>query len=92
VYLTPAPFDHAKMMVVDSAWTLLGSTNWDARSLRLNFELDVEHYDPAFAAVVETLIDDRLRGARRISLAEADARPLLQRLRDGVARLFTPFL
>ncbi|MEX0871580.1 MAG: phospholipase D-like domain-containing protein, partial [Aquisalimonadaceae bacterium] len=37
VWLTPKPFDHGKLMVVDEAWTFLGSTNWDPRSLRLNF-------------------------------------------------------
>jgi cardiolipin synthase len=40
VFLSPAPFDHAKLFVVDRAWTMFGSTNWDPRSLRLNFELD----------------------------------------------------
>jgi len=34
---SPPPFDHTKLLLVDGAWALLGSTNWDARSLRLNF-------------------------------------------------------
>jgi cardiolipin synthase len=45
IYLTPAPFDHAKLLVVDGAWALIGSTNWDARSLRLNFEYNLECHD-----------------------------------------------
>src|SRR5262245_14984538 len=44
VWLSPGAFDHSKLLVVDGAWTLLGSANWDARSLRLNFELNVECY------------------------------------------------
>ena len=40
VYYTPPPFDHTKLMVVDGGWALIGSSNWDARSLRLNFEFD----------------------------------------------------
>ena len=39
VWLTPPPFEHTKLMVVDEEWVLFGSANWDARSLRLNFEL-----------------------------------------------------
>ena len=35
---SPQPFDHSKILVVDGFWCLIGSTNWDARSLRLNFE------------------------------------------------------
>src|SRR5262249_26225569 len=42
VWVSPPPFDHTKLMVVDRAWSLIGSANWDARSLRLNFELDLE--------------------------------------------------
>jgi len=38
----PPPFDHSKLMVVDGHWVLLGSANWDARALRLNFELNVD--------------------------------------------------
>ena len=49
VWLTPPPFDHTKLMVVDGAWVLLGSANWDPRSLRLNFEFDLECYDRALA-------------------------------------------
>lgn len=35
VRLTPAPFDHAKLMTIDGLWGLIGSANWDERSLRL---------------------------------------------------------
>jgi cardiolipin synthase len=45
VHRVPAPFDHSKLCVVDGAWCLVGSTNWDARSLRLNFEYNLECYD-----------------------------------------------
>ncbi|MDP9094956.1 MAG: phospholipase D-like domain-containing protein, partial [Pseudomonadota bacterium] len=47
VWLSPPPFRHSKLMVVDGAWCLIGSSNWDMRSFRLNFELCVECYDPA---------------------------------------------
>jgi cardiolipin synthase len=92
VWLTPPPFDHAKLMVVDGAWTLLGSANWDARSLRLNFEANVECYDAALAADAERLVRERIARARRLTLAEVDGRPLPVKLRDGVARLFSPYL
>ena len=92
IWLTPPPFDHSKLMIVDSHWVLLGSANWDARSLRLNFELNVECYGREFAAQMEKLIERKISTAREVSLAEADARWLPAKLRDATARLFSPFL
>lgn len=92
VWLTAPPFDHAKLMLVDGHWALIGSANWDPRSLRLNFELNVECYDREFVKSLETVVERRLAGARPLTLAEVDNRPLPVKLRDGVARLFTPYL
>jgi cardiolipin synthase len=79
-------------MVVDDTWSLIGSGNWDARSLRLNFEFNLECYDPRLAASLNARIDEKIAGGREATLAELDARPLPIRLRDGIARLFWPYL
>jgi cardiolipin synthase A/B len=92
VFLTPPPFDHTKLIVVDDDWVFLGSANLDPRSLRLNFELNMECYDDTLARQVNTLIDAKLKSARELSLAEVDARSMPVRLRDGLARLLTPYL
>ena len=92
LWLAPPPFDHSKLMVVDGCWVLLGSANWDARSLRLNFEFDLECYDPELAVRLEQLVESKRRGARRVTLGDVDGRPLPARLRDGLARLLTPYL
>ncbi len=92
VWTSRGAFDQSKLMVVDGAWTLLGSANWDARSLRLNFELNLEVYSVEFGAHMEGLVQARIGAARALSLAQVDARPFPVKLRDGVARLFAPFL
>jgi cardiolipin synthase len=92
VWLTPPPFDHTKIMIVDDEWLLLGSANWDARSLRLNFEFDVECYDVELAKSVHSAIDERFEAAVELSPDVFKARPLWRRLRDGVVRLFSPYL
>lgn len=92
VWLQPPPFDHTKAMTVDGAWSLIGSANWDPRSLRLNFELDVEAWDPGAAAALDALVDARVARSRPLTLREVDERHLLLRLRDGVARLVSPYL
>jgi len=92
VWMSPPPFDHTKLMVVDGAWMLFGSGNWDPRSLRLNFELDVECYDEQLAASMRALAVRKRDGARRVTLEEVDSRGIPRRLRDGIARLVTPYL
>jgi cardiolipin synthase len=92
VWLTPPPFDHSKIMVVDGVWSLIGSANWDPRSLRLNFEFNVESYDRALATNLTDLINAKRSVARETSLQEVDSRSISIRLRDGIARLMLPYL
>jgi len=92
IWLAPPPFDHSKLMIVDGHWVLLGSANWDTRSLRLNFELNVEGYGRNFANTMVSIFQQKLRGAREVSLAEVDDRSVPGKLRDAAARLFSPFL
>jgi cardiolipin synthase len=92
VWCSPGAFDHSKLLVVDGAWTLFGSANWDARSLRLNFELDVECYSVDFGARMDGLVQARINTARPVTMADVNARSLAVKLRDGAARLFAPFL
>jgi len=92
LWLTPPPFDHSKLVVLDDHWVLLGSANWDARSLRLNFELNVEAYGRELALAMKKIIEQKLTGAHEITLAEVDARTTPGKLRDAIARLFSPFL
>ncbi|AJD48717.1 cardiolipin synthase [Isoalcanivorax pacificus W11-5] len=91
LYFSPPPFDHSKVMTVDGSWALLGSGNWDARSLRLNFELDMECYDPALVNALHDIMDRRRQQAQRVSLESL--RPYyLKRLRHAVAYLLEPYL
>jgi len=92
LWLTPPPFDHSKLMIVDDHWVLFGSANWDARSLRLNFELNVECYGRDFAQQMGKIIAAKIASAREVSRAEIDGRTLPVKLRDALARLFSPYL
>ncbi|RMD90574.1 MAG: cardiolipin synthase [Alphaproteobacteria bacterium] len=92
VHLTPPPFDHSKLMVVDGYWALIGSSNWDTRSFRLNFELNCEVYDGKFASRIEAILDERMAAARPLSREDLVRRPLARRLRDRAAWLMSPYL
>ena len=90
VWLGPPPFRHTKLMIVDGEWSLIGSSNWDMRSFRLNFELCMEVYDRAFAQQLQHFA----MANRGISLThkELKSRPLPIRLRDAAVRLMMPYL
>lgn len=79
-------------MLVDSEWVLLGSANWDTRSLRLNFELDLECYDRDLCASLTAHVSSRLSLGRELTMHELRSRPLALRVRDGFARLLMPYL
>ena len=92
VWLSPPPFDHTKLMLVDGLWSLVGSGNWDPRSLRLNFEFNVECYDRGLAVALGAIFERKRSASRQITLADVDGRSLPVKLRDGVARLLSPYL
>ena len=92
VWYQPPPFVHTKLFLVDGIWSLIGSANLDPRSLRLNFELNMEVYDPAFTGRLEGEFLDKLSRSREVTLAEVDGRQLPERIRDGVAKLFSPYM
>ena len=90
VWRAALPFEHSKLFAVDDGWSLIGSANWDMRSLRLNFELNMEVCCPQFGALVSGVIERRQANA--LTLAELAGRPLPIRLRDSAVRLLLPYL
>jgi len=92
IYFAQGPFDHSKLMIVDGAWSMVGSANWDPRSLRLNFELNLECYGAEFADELDRRIGSRIDTARRLTRSALDRRPLVFKLRDAAIRLLSPYL
>jgi len=88
----PAPFVHTKLLLVDDLWSLVGSANLDPRSLRLNFELDLEVYDAATTAALARHFEESFARSRPVTIEELDGRRLPERLRDGAAKLLSPYL
>ena len=90
-YLTSLPFTHAKLVTMDGKWCLIGSSNWDARSLRLNFEFDLECYNTTLPAALDAWIDQRISSARKLDAADLAA-PRWIMVRDAAVRLLLPYL
>jgi cardiolipin synthase len=89
---TPPPFDHSKLCTVDGEWTLIGSSNWDARSLRLNFEFDLECLGRDFTAEIDAVIDAKIAQGEDLSPDALAQEPVWLRLRNAAARLMMPYL
>ena len=83
---------HAKTITIDGQWSLVGTANFDTRSLFLNFEVGVAVYDAPIATQLEEQFEAG-RGpfdphfARR--MARASREPCLS---ENFWRLFAPVL
>lgn len=92
VWRAQGPFDHSKLLAVDGTWAFVGSSNLDPRSLRLNFEIDLEVLDAGFAGGIDARIAAVIETAAPVELAELRARPFPVRLVDRLLWLGSPYL
>ena len=78
---------HAKTMVVDGVWSVVGSTNFDNRSFGLNDEVNLAAFDPVLAArLAKDFARDRAE-SRAVTLDEWRRRPLTERVHEQFGRL-----
>nr|WP_246748644.1 cardiolipin synthase [Rhizobium setariae] len=85
-------FNHSKLLTIDGTWSYVGTSNLDPRSLRLNFEVDLEILDWEFAAEIERLADEAMRKATEVTLDSWRARPFALRLLEKLVWLGSPYL
>ena len=83
---------HSKTLTIDGCWSLVGTPNFDSRSLYLNFEVGVVLYDLGLAEQLEHHFDQDLPHAHRIQLEEWLRRSTLARLKENFCRMFSPVL
>jgi len=92
VFYQPPPFVHTKLLLIDKIWSLIGSANFDSRSLRLNFEVDLSVFDSELAAVIYMHFERAFTASHEITVQEGEESPLIIKLRNNFARLFSPYL
>jgi cardiolipin synthase len=93
IYEFDAGVNHAKCALLDDRWVMVGSANFDIRSMRLNFELNVLMRDPENAARLErVLAADFQQGSKQIILETFQRRPFRQRFVERALRPFAPLL
>jgi len=79
---------HTKSMVIDGLFSMLGSSNLDARSSEINEELDVVVYDEKFGSEMETVFEKDLRDCREYTLQDFKNRAWWERTTEW---LMLPF-
>jgi cardiolipin synthase len=83
---------HAKIMLIDSERAVIGSANLDQRSFHRNFELNGIIDDRGFGRRVRGMLEQTIREARPVSLADHERRGMVSRALEQIVRLFSWFL
>ena len=84
--------NHGKVMAIDGEWLIVGSANFDNRSMRLNFELNVLTKDAERTAELEGVLLGYFEESNEIRLADMEERPFHQRMTEAALRPFAPLL
>jgi len=92
IYLYCDAFLHSKTIVIDDIVSTVGSTNMDFRSYEQNFELNAFIYNAETAVELRELFLKDQQQCRQIVFEEWNKRPVWNRLKESVARLFSPLL
>lgn len=92
IYERRPPFMHAKALLVDDVYALLGSANLDYRSLHLNFETNVEVADHVFLDSINKQVEAEIAESDELTLDQHRSRSLPRRLAENFCYLFQPML
>jgi len=78
---------HTKLIIVDGVWSVIGSSNFDHRSVLFNDEVDAVVVGSDTAQELERMFEDDVANASRIDLEGWQDRSVFQRLKDVAARI-----
>lgn len=88
IYLQNPPFDHSKIMTADGIWSFIGSSNWDERSLKLNFEANMEIIDKNLTGRLDKIIEGKKARSEQMFLQNYS---VPKRLLNNAFKLLTPY-
>jgi cardiolipin synthase len=92
IYETQDLVLHSKTAVIDGVWTVVGSSNFDRRSVLFNDEVDALVLGSASAQELQKMFESDIRNAQQIDLASWNARPLAQKVKELYARIWQDWL
>lgn len=83
---------HGKTITIDREWSCVGTANFDARSVFLNFEVGVALYDAGIAEQLEADFERGIVDANQIHVKDWETRGVGQRVLENFCRMFSPVL
>lgn len=92
VFLYEPGFMHQKAMLIDDDYASVGTANLDTRSFLLNFESTCVVRDERFSKAIETMLEEDMSHATRLTLEDLNSRSFGFRLAVQTTRLLSPVL
>jgi cardiolipin synthase len=92
IYEKEGVFSHAKAMIVDGSWALMGSSNCDVRSFKLNFELDFAVMQGDFLDVLHSQFQKEMSECREVLLENVLNKKLPRQILENTCSLLIPIL
>lgn len=92
VYRYQDGFLHQKVMLVDNHFAVVGSANFDFRSMFINFEITVVGQETKFVSDVTKMLERDMQHSRLVSLQEYEDMSLWKKISSRAANLFAPVL
>ncbi|WP_299107721.1 cardiolipin synthase [uncultured Winogradskyella sp.] len=92
IYLYPDGFLHGKVIISDDELATIGTANLDIRSFEENYEVNVLIYD---SNITTELKQDFLKDCKKSEPLDYEQylkRPKTERLKEGIAKVFSPVL
>lgn len=83
---------HVKAMTIDEGLTVFGSGNFDRRSFRLNYELNLLAHGRDVTLTLRHRLEQYLEDCRPLHSGELAGRPWIQKVADDAAKLVSPLL
>lgn len=92
IYFYKGGFNHSKIMMVDGIMATVGTANMDVRSFEQNFEVNALIYDEETTLQLRTRFLSDLEESEELNLLQWQKRSNQQKMKESLARLFTPLL
>jgi cardiolipin synthase len=92
VYRYTMGFLHQKVMIVDDTFSVVGSVNFDYRSMFINFEVSMVTTDRQFNKDCAKMLYDDFACSEEVSLKEFDNAGLWEKIITRGSNLLAPIL